>query len=644
MSRAMDGAESRGKQRKPRFGMVLAGLGVVAACLAIRYYWGVESATAGPPTLLPARTNSKAATPAAQQAAGAQKSAQPAAGEAMKVVARVNGEEITREQLGGECILHYGEDVLERVINKYLIVEECKKRNITVSQAEVNLEIERMAGRFGLPTDQWLKMLNQERGITGSQYANDIVWPTLALRKLAGEQLKITDQEIQQEYETLYGPAVKARLIVCPDLEKAKTVRAEAAAKPNEFGNLAMAESIDASASLKGLIQPIPRHVGNKDIEQAAFTMKDGEVSQVIPVANQYVILKREELIPARNVPMTDQLRSSLEEVIRDRKMRDVASDVFSVMKKNAQVQEIIRDPARRQQMPQVAALINGKQISVQTLAEACIERHGKEVLEGAINRRLLEQACKKRNITISEADLDKEIARAASISLPPKDGAPDVAGWLKLVTEQQGISVELYRRDAVWPSVALKKLVGEKVEVTEEDIRKGYEANYGPRVQCLAIVSDNLRRAQKVWELARQKPTKEYFGDLAAEYSIEASSRALRGEVPPIQKNGGQEALEKEAFSLQPGQLSGIVQVDTRYIILFCLGYTKPVEVDPATARDLIREDVQEKKLRIAMAECFQDLQKNATVDNYLAGTSQTPKRATAALPAGAPAAPVRR
>lgn len=643
MTRATDAAEPRPQGSKARLGTVLAGLGVIATCLAVRCYWGVEQANAGPPAILPARTASKTATPA-PPATPAPKSAQPAGAAApLKIVAAVNGEQITREQLANECVLHFGEDVLERVVNKYLIVEECKKRNITVSQAEVNLEIERMAGRFGLPTEQWLKMLSQERGITAAQYANDIIWPTLALRKLAGEQLQITDQEIQQEYETLYGPAVKSRLIVCADLEKAKSVRAAAAAKPEEFGNLAMAESIDASASLKGLIQPIPRHVGNKDIEQAAFSMKDGEVSQVIPVANQYVILKREELIPARNVPMNDQLRSSLEEVIRDRKMRDVASDVFAALKKNAQVQEVFNDPAKRQQMPQVAALINGKQISIQTLGEACIERHGKDVLEGTINRRLLEQACKKRNITITDADLDREIARAASISLPPKNGSPDVEGWLKLVTEQQGISVELYRRDAVWPSVALKKLVGGQIQVTEEDIRKGYEANYGPRVQCLAIVTDNLRRAQKVWEMARQRPTKENFGDLAAEYSIEASSRALRGEVPPIQKHGGQEALEKEAFSLQPGQLSGIVQVDSRYIILFCLGHTKPVEVDLATAKNLIREDVQEKKLQVAMAECFQDLQKNATVDNYLAGTSHSPKRAaTAALPAAA--TPVRR
>ena len=88
-------------------------------------------------------------------------------------------------------------------------------------------------------------------------------------------------------------------------------------------------------------------------------------------------------------------------------------------------------------------------------------------------------------------------------------DGSPDVDTWLKTVTAQQRITLDLYYRDAVWPSVALKKLVGEKVEVTREDLQWGYEANYGPRVRCMAILLDNLHRAQTVWEMAQGSPSR---------------------------------------------------------------------------------------------------------------------------------------
>ena len=114
-----------------------------------------------------------------------------------QIVAMVNGEQITREDLGRECILHHGKEVLDSMINKQLIVQECWRRRITITRADVDREIERMAKRFGLPVDQWLKLLKQERNIDVEQYASDIIWPTLALRRLAGQRLTISRDELR---------------------------------------------------------------------------------------------------------------------------------------------------------------------------------------------------------------------------------------------------------------------------------------------------------------------------------------------------------------------------------------------------------------------------------------------------------------
>ena len=629
-------------------GMLVGGLCVVAIGIAARYYLLDRSASADPPRLFqrastarnatrpPARTAMRSTASAPQ----ANSPAAPSSPAPLKIVATVNGENVTRNDLAAECLRHYGTEVLESLVNKYLIQQECQRRNISVTGAEVNAEIKRMAERFKLPVDQWLELLEKERGIRPQQYASDIIWPMLALRKLAGPELEVTQQELHEHFESQYGEAVKTRMIVCDDRNTAEAIRAATAANPDQFGDLAKEKSIDApSASLNGLVQPIRKHTGPKEIEQVAFQMRDGQISEVIPVGGQFVVLKREGVQPAVRVAL-EQVKMGMIEVIRDRKMRHVAGETFRRLQDQADVDNVWNDPAKRRQMPGVAAVCNGHQIAVRELAEMCIERHGEEVLDGTINRRLLEQSLKKRNITITEADLDGEIARAASQMLPLKpDGSPDVQKWLAMVTEQQNVSVDLYRSDAVWPSVALKKLVGEQVEVTEEDLQKAYEANFGPRVRCLAIVLDDLRRAQKVWEMARSKqgpdgrPDQEYFGDLAAQYSTDPGGKALRGEVPPIQKHGGQPNLEKEAFSLEPGELSRIVQVagGSRYVILLCEGATDPVHVDVATVRDELYANIHEKKLRVAMADYFQKLQENATIDNYLAGTVQWPDKADA-------------
>lgn len=640
-------AES-GKRRW--LGMFLGGLCIVAACVAIKLVSGNRPADAqsGKATVMQAvapapekgsAVSNKATGAKAAKSGGASSERSGGAPpdenakSQLKVVAQVNGVPVTREQLGQDCLIHYGSEVLEALVNKHLIVEACKQRNITVSRAEVDAEIERMAQRFNLPVDQWMKLLKQERGITALQYASDVVWPTLALRKLAGDRLKVTPAELREAFDAHYGPSVRCRVISLRDRKTAEKVRALAVADPGSFGDLAKQYSEDASASVKGVSPPIRRGGNFPMIEDAAFAMKDGEVSKIIEAGGQFVILLRESEIPGAASVAYNRVAPQLEEVVREKKLRKVSAEVFQQLQAETKVENVYNDPAKSQRMPGVAAVINGRPLSIKDLTEQCIERYGETVLDGMVNRMLLEQACKKRNIAISDADLEEEVARQAALMLPLlKNGQPNVKGWLTMVTEQQKVSQKVYYRDVVWPAVALRKLVGDDVKVTEDDIAKGFEANFGPRVRCRAIVMNNARRAQEVWDLARRKLTVENFGKLAEQYSIEPGSQALQGEVPPIKKHGGQPLLEKEAFALQPGELSGIIQVDGKFIILFCEGYTEPVKVELDQVREEIVKDLFEKKLQIAMGQYFERIQDTATVDNYLAGTSRSPTKKSGA------------
>ncbi len=609
---------SRWARWKRRLSVAGAAAAVVGICIAVRSIHGPDAARAKEP-------NPRAVQQAAATAPQPQKP---------QVLAVVNNEPIGRQELAQECLTHYGKEVLEAMVNKYLIVQYCQQQNVVITNEEVNAEIERTAKKFKITIDQWLKMLEQERGIDADQYANDVVWPTLALKKLAGPRLQPTEQEMQEAFETQYGEAVKARIIIVKDIATAKRVAAQAKSDPARFGALAVSDSIDASASASGLIPPIRRHVGDKQIEQWAFHLQQGEISDPIPYQGQFVILKCEGRLPPSNVP-PDQARDKLAEVIRERKLHTAAEDVFKELHSKAVVQNVYNDPVKSQQMPGVAAIVNDRKITVRELSEECIDRHGKDVLEGTINRRLLEQAVRNKKITITDADMNAEVARAAlAMGKFDKQRRPDVNAWIKAVTEEQGITVETYYHDAVWPSVALKKLVGE-VQVTKDDMQRGFTANYGPRAICRVIMVANEHKAQEVWEQARadlqKKADPEVFGKLAEQYSIDPS-RTLHGRVPPIQRYGGMSQLEEEAFRLKPGELSGIIAVGDKFVILFCEGYTEPVKVEIADVKDLLYEDIHEKKIRMAMAAEFDRIRDSAQIDNYLAKTSQSPKRPGAA------------
>ena len=626
-------AAPRAANWKSRLTWIVGGLFVVAACVGIKFIGGNDAASAQAPASFPAKRVSPK-----QSTAKAAAPAETAAAKQVTTVAVVNGQEIQRQELAQECLRLYGKDVLEGMVNKHLIAMCCEQQGTSVTRKEVDDEIERMASKFKLPKDEWLKMLKQERGIGAEQYAEDIIWPTLALRKLAAGKLVATDAEIQKAFEAEFGEAVKARLIVLDNAKKAAEIRAQASANPESFGRLAHQHSVDVnSASSAGLIQPIRRHVGDPKIEAAAFSLKQDEISPVIQVGNQYVILKCEGRLAAREGIDQASVRGRLAEGIKERKLRGVAGDVFQKMQAEAKIENIFNDPAKRKQMPGVAATLNGQKITIQQLADECIDRHGAEILDGTIQRRLLEQELNRRSLEVTQADVDAEVARAAiQMGKTTSAGEADIESWLKMVTEQQGVSEEQYIHDTVWPTVALKNLVGDNVILTQEDIQKGFEANYGPRARCRAIVLPSQRKAQEVWEQARsvispQKPEAsiEQFARLAKEFSIEVTSRDLGGQVPPIQRHGGQPTVEAEAFKLQKGELSSIIQAGDKYIILLSEGFTEPTKITLAEVEDIIRADIHEKKMRIAMAAEFKRLKDGATIDNYLAGTTQRPKKA---------------
>lgn len=646
---AMD-CQSTNPPSRPKLAWRLLTWGI-PTLLVIAAVWGIRqiplgSASAQAPAA--PRPVARPAAPAAQPAARPATAAAPVASQAaprsapamvppskknLQVMAVVNGEQITRTDLGRECMRRFGNDVLESMLSRQLILDACAAQNIVITEQDVDDEIDRISTKFGLPRDRWLQLLREERGFSEAEYRSTVVWQMIALRRLVADKIEVTPDELKMAFESEFGARVRARLIAVSAKDKADQVRAAAVANPDSFGDLAKQHCEDpAIASARGVIPPIRMHAGDKTFEQVAFSLKPGEISPPVKVADLYYVIICDEQVP-RQVLAPQYIpaqQERLTEKLREEKLRVSAAQFFSTMQTSAQVVNVFADPAKQKAMPGVAATINGRPVSMLQLAEECIARHGDEVLDGEINRKLLEQQLAKRNVTVTQQDVDQEVARAAiAFGCVKSDQTPDIEKWMKIVMDEQGATPDLYIRDAVWPSVALKKLVGNRIQVSEEDLQKGYESNYGPRVEVLACVLSDQRQAQKVWEMARANPTEAFFADLARQYSVEPSSRSNGGKVPPIRRYGGGAAIEEEAFKLQAGELSGLIAVGEQYIILRCLGRTKPVQPDFDAVRGELVADIQEKKLRIEMNKMFDNTLATAQIDNFLAGTSQTGRSA---------------
>lgn len=300
------------------------------------------------------------------------------------------------------------------------------------------------------------------------------------------------------------------------------------------------------------------------------------------------------------------------------------------------------------QQTGETLARVNNQNISWEVVARECMERHGKDVLEEMISRLLIHQACQERGITVTEEEIKLQVNEfARSMKVPTET-------FYQLMQSRNNLTPAQYHRDIIWPMLALKKLAGTNIEVTDEELQRAFIRDYGPRVEARMILVDgNVRQASQIWEQAKANP--EDFARLASEVSAEPNSRALGGQVPPIRRyasppNSSQAKIEEQAFQMKPGEISPVMQLEDKFIILRCEKQTLPLATDIEQVRTDLTAQLREEKIQEAVGQVFLDIKSKAEIHNYLtresttgaAGgvvqqTGATQARPQAARPAGA-------
>lgn len=278
-----------------------------------------------------------------------------------RYVARVGNYLVKETELANACLELHGKDVLENVINRVVIQQECQRKGVEVTNEEVTQEIIRIAKRFDLEPATWLKMLETERDINEAQYRRDIIWPMLALKKLAAAEdrnrFTVSEQELNEAFVRDYGPRVKAKMIMLDNLRRAEEVWNLAQRNPKDFERLARDYSIDpASRALGGQIPPIRKFLqvpyegsdqGSDVLWKKAFELREGEVSSIIQIGrDRYVILLCEGLTEPLVTDIAD-VREVLREQIIEEKIQRAVATTFERLKRETPIDNYLAGAPR---------------------------------------------------------------------------------------------------------------------------------------------------------------------------------------------------------------------------------------------------------------------------------------------------------
>jgi len=250
------------------------------------------------------------------------------------IVAIVNNQKITRQELYSLLVDAYGEDALDVLIRRTLIFQEAEKKGVSITDSEVNqrleivvdaeinalmrqyrikeiADLEKELAKIGtnveLLRDKLLKKMRKQAEIE------------LLAEKVMIKTITITEEELRDVYEQEYGEKIEASQIVLKTRSDADDVLKKLKSGA-DFGTIAKNLSIDRVTALKsGKMQPFsPKDSLGVQIAH----LKIGEISDIIKTDYGYHIIKITGRKPAGNKDFKS-VRGELEKIAKDQRYRE---------------------------------------------------------------------------------------------------------------------------------------------------------------------------------------------------------------------------------------------------------------------------------------------------------------------------------
>ncbi|MEN3014455.1 MAG: SurA N-terminal domain-containing protein [bacterium] len=254
-----------------------------------------------------------------------------------KIVAEVEQQKITQEELNQELNKQYGMEVLQNLITQRLILLEAKKKNVNVTEQELNQEMEKIALNLG-GMDKLQEQI-KSKGITIQEYKEKLKLDILLKKLIISE---ISEEEIKVFYENNKGnlPIVEVSFIMVPDKTLAESI-IKNLKQGGDFNKLAETYSQDPiTKDTKGYVGFLARYDISKNsptlkvLEEAIFkNPKKGEV--IGPIAVKYNNQNLYYIVKYHNVLKTyEEVKPKIQDLLAQQRIQEKIEN----LRKNANI------------------------------------------------------------------------------------------------------------------------------------------------------------------------------------------------------------------------------------------------------------------------------------------------------------------
>jgi peptidyl-prolyl cis-trans isomerase SurA len=263
------------------------------------------------------------------------------------------------------------------------------------------------------------------------------------------------------------------------------------------------------------------------------------------------------------------------------------------------------------------------------------LKRAREDVLDSLIEKRLIAQQAKAKNISVSKDEVE-----AAFQQMREQSGLSAADFLAKLQSE--GMTEPAYReqlKNQVLQGKLVNADVRSKVVITDEDILDYYDTHYTSQVggdgyyllqigttwldrknpglsqeALQAGKAEARKRVEEIWELAKKG---EDFKVLAGKYS-EFPSKTDGGDIGVFQLDEMAPYMQEAVKNLQPGGISEIIETPEGYQFFKLLNSqdgTIVVKTPFEQAKEEIRKNLLEQRLQKAYGEWMNGLKDQAYI-----------------------------
>src|SRR5581483_8947043 len=124
-----------------------------------------------------------------------------------------------------------------------------------------------------------------------------------------------------------------------------------------------------------------------------------------------------------------------------------------------------------------VAYLYGTTPLTREDLGEYLIARYGPKHLDLLINKRIIEDACNKKGIEVTAAEVE------AALQEDLKGLSVNIKDFVSKVLKHYNKSLYEWKEDVIRPKLLMTKLVRDRVHVTDEELQMAFDAYYGEKV-----------------------------------------------------------------------------------------------------------------------------------------------------------------